>query len=191
MGTKQTTKKIEVDDKMVVAAATDINTVLKPNPLLDLEKAGEELQKDVEELFPNIIKGDALSGGTWVTLKALGWVAVEAPKVEKPKATKAPAVAKTPATPKAPKVAKPVVPAKPHYSRHQSIIEVLGAVEKGTAIAEQAIADKSDALYVKTAGKEANVKQALDIVKSAVLPVLIALGRVKKTGDQITIVKSL
>jgi hypothetical protein len=188
MGTKQTAKEIEVDDKMVVAAAGDINTVLAPKPLLDLEKPGEELQKEIEELFPNIVKGDKLTKATWTTLIALGWKAVPAPKVEKPKV---PAVAKTPAVAKAPKVAKPVVPAKPHYSRHQSVIEVLGAVEKGTAIAEQAIADKSDALYVKTAGKEANVKQALDIVKSSVLPVLLAMGKVKKAGDQITIVKSL
>ena len=64
---------IEVDDAMIVAAATDINAILKPNPLLDLEKSGEELQKDVEELFPNIVKGDTLSKETWITLMALGW----------------------------------------------------------------------------------------------------------------------
>lgn len=82
------TEEIEVNDEMVLAAATDINTVLAPNPLLDLEKPGEELQKEVEELFPNIMKDDALSKETWTTLAALGWKAAEAPKIEKPKASK-------------------------------------------------------------------------------------------------------
>ena len=188
MSKKQAAEEIEVTDEMVVAAATDINNTLTPKPLLDLKKPGEELQKDVEELFPNIMKGDALSKGTWTTLIALGWEVAKPEKVEKPKTAKAPTVAKVT---KVPKVEKPATPAKHHYSRHQSVIEVLGAVEKGTAIAEQAIADKSDALYVKTVGKGANVKQALDIVKSSVLPVLLAMGKVKKAGDQITVVKSL
>jgi len=70
-------EELEVDDKMVVAAATDINKVLAPNPLLDLAKPGEDLQKDVEELFPNIIAADKLSAKTWDILKALGWKGVE------------------------------------------------------------------------------------------------------------------
>lgn len=65
--------EIEVDDEMVLAAAKDINDRLEPNPLLDLEKPGEELQKDVEELFEGIIEGDKLSDDTWKILKALGW----------------------------------------------------------------------------------------------------------------------
>jgi hypothetical protein len=72
-------KELEVDDKMVVAAAADINKVLAPNPLLDLEKPCEELQKEVEELFPNIVAGDKLSAGTWDILKALGWKPADAP----------------------------------------------------------------------------------------------------------------
>jgi hypothetical protein len=71
--TAQEAKELEVDDKMVVAAAADINKVLAPNPLLDLEKPGEELQKEVEELFPNIVAGDKLAAKTWDILKALGW----------------------------------------------------------------------------------------------------------------------
>jgi len=79
-------EELEVDDKMVVAAATDINKVLAPNPLLDLAKPGEDLQKDVEELFPNIIAADKLSAKTWDILKALGWKGVEPepPKSKKP-----------------------------------------------------------------------------------------------------------
>lgn len=65
--------EIEVDDEMVVAAATNINEVLSPNPLLDLEKPGEELQCDIEELFENILEEDPLSEDTWNILKALGW----------------------------------------------------------------------------------------------------------------------
>jgi hypothetical protein len=110
MGTKQTTKEIEVDDAMVVAAATDINTVLSPKPLLDLEKAGEELQKEIEELFPNIVKGDALSKETWATLIALGWRAVEAPKIEKPKSSKPVKATKEPKAVKEPKAAKEPAP---------------------------------------------------------------------------------
>ena len=103
MGTKQVAEEIEVNDEMVVAAATDINTVLAPKPPLDLKKPGEELQKDVEELFPNIMKGDPLSEETWVTLIALGWKAAEAPKIERPKSSKP---VKEPKAPKAPKAAK-------------------------------------------------------------------------------------
>jgi hypothetical protein len=89
-------EEIEVNDEMVVAAATDINMVLAPNPLLDLEKPGEELQKEIEELFPNIMKGDALSKETWTTLTALGWKATEPPKIEKPKSSKPEKAAKAP-----------------------------------------------------------------------------------------------
>ncbi len=81
---KKQVKEIEVNDEMVVAAATDINAVLAPKPLLDLEKPGEELQKEIEELFPNIMKEDALSKETWATLIALGWKVAKPPKVEKP-----------------------------------------------------------------------------------------------------------
>jgi hypothetical protein len=79
-------EELEVDDKMVVAAATDINKVLAPNPPLDLTKPGEDLQKDVEELFPNIIAADKLAAKTWDILKALGWKGVEPepPKSKKP-----------------------------------------------------------------------------------------------------------
>jgi hypothetical protein len=103
MGTKQVAEEIEVTDEMVVAAATDINAVLKPDPLLDLKKPGEELQKDVEELFDNIMKGDSLSEETWVTLIALGWKTAEAPKIERPKSSKP---VKEPKAHKAPKAAK-------------------------------------------------------------------------------------
>jgi hypothetical protein len=75
--------EIEVDDEMVLAAAKDINETLKPNPLLDLEKAGEELQKEIEDLFDNILEGDKLSEDTWKILKALGWKSAESPKIEK------------------------------------------------------------------------------------------------------------
>jgi len=111
---KKQVEEIEVNDEMVVAAATDINAVLKPEPLLDLKKPGEELQKDVEELFPSIMKGDALSKETWEILTALGWEAAEAPKIEKPKVIK-PAntpkakvekAVKASKTPKAPKEKK-------------------------------------------------------------------------------------
>lgn len=81
MSEKQVVEEIEVNDEMVVAAATDINEVLKPEPLLDLEKPGEELQKEIEELFGDIRKGDVLSKETWKTLKGLGWVE-EKPKAE-------------------------------------------------------------------------------------------------------------
>lgn len=74
--------EIEVNDEMVVAAAADINNVLTLNPPFDLKKPGEELQKDVEELFPNLVSSDALSEETWITLKALGWNEVETPKKE-------------------------------------------------------------------------------------------------------------
>lgn len=80
----QEAKELEVDDKMVVTAASDINKVLAPNPPLDLEKPGEELQKDVEELFPNIVADDKLSTETWNILKALGWKPADAPVDEKP-----------------------------------------------------------------------------------------------------------
>jgi len=100
---KKQVEEIEVNDEMVVAAATDINTVLAPNPLLDLEKPGEELQKEIEELFPNIMKGDALSKETWTTLTALGWKAAEPPKVEKPeKSMKVSKAAKVPKAVKGP-----------------------------------------------------------------------------------------
>lgn len=82
---KKQVEEIEVNDEMVVAAATDINAVLAPKPLLDLEKPGEELQKEIEELFPNIMKEDALSKETWATLIALGW------KVAKPAKAAVPA----------------------------------------------------------------------------------------------------
>lgn len=65
-------RKIEVDDAMVLAAAKDINDTLKPDPLLDLDKPGEKLREDVEELFPDIVADDPLSDKTWTTLKALG-----------------------------------------------------------------------------------------------------------------------
>ena len=80
MGAKRA-EEIEVNDEMVAKAASDINEVLKPDPLLDLKKPGEELQKEVEELFPHIRKGDKLAIDTWVTLEALGW---EQAKPEKP-----------------------------------------------------------------------------------------------------------
>lgn len=99
-------EEVEVNDEMVVAAATDINTVLAPNPLLDLEKPGEELQNEIEELFPNIMKGDALSKETWTTLIALGWKAAEPPKVEKPKSSKPKKAPKAPKAPKEPKATK-------------------------------------------------------------------------------------
>lgn len=99
-------EEVEVNDEMVVAAATDINTVLAPNPLLDLEKPGEELQKEIEELFPNIMKGDALSKETWTTLTALGWKVAEPPKIEKPKASKPEMSMKVSKAAKVPKAAK-------------------------------------------------------------------------------------
>lgn len=171
-------EEVEVNDEMVVAAATDINTVLAPNPLLDLEKPGEELQKEIEELFPNIMKGDALSKETWTTLTALGWKVAEPPKIERPKSSK---------TPSAPtKTSKAV-----KYSRLRSVIDVLKTVEKGMAISEQSLATKSDALYSKTTGKAANAKQALFTVTGWILPVLTAMDRVTKDGDKIMVMKSI
>ena len=122
---KKQVEEIEVNDEMVVAAATDINNVLTPNPLLDLKKPGEELQKDVEELFESIMEGDALSKETWKTLIALGWKAAPAPKVERPKSSKPekPPKAKAEKAPKGPGVIS-------------TILEVL---QKGKPVTKEAI----------------------------------------------------
>jgi hypothetical protein len=78
-------EELKVDDKMVVEVAADINKVLAPNPLLDLARPGKVLQKDVKELFPNIIATDKLAAKTWDILKALGWkdTTPELPKSKK------------------------------------------------------------------------------------------------------------
>lgn len=129
---KNKVKEIEVNDKMVVAAAMDINTVLAPNPLLDLEKPGEELQKEIEELFPNIMEGDALTKETWTTLIALGWKAAEAPKIEKPKASKPEKVAKEPKAAKVPKV--------PKESKGPGVIAtIVEVLKKGKPVTKEAI----------------------------------------------------
>ena len=209
MATKPTTKEIEVDDAMVVAAATDINTVLKPNPLLDLEKAGEELQKDVEELFDNIMKEDALSKETWVTLIALGWKTANAPKIEKPKAilVKTPQKAskevqahQNPAPTKAvkastmshkaskadkaslpPKAAKPAKKGTKTVGRMGAVGLVLavGAVKKNT------IATQADKLYVKSGGKS-NIKTATMFYYFA-RQLLQAMGMWKEENGVVTI----
>ncbi len=175
MGTNQAVKEIEVDDAMVVAAATDINAVLSPKPLLDLKKPGEKLQKEIEELFPNIIKGDALSGETWVTLIALGWKATEAPKIEK-QAPTSPAIPKAvPATKAQPTSAKavkasrmphkaskpvkaasvPAKPAKPSKKAAKTVgrMESIAVVLRKGSVTDDQVARMANEIYVKRGGK--------------------------------------
>lgn len=54
-------------------AATDINAVLKPNPLLNLKLDEEALSLELKALLPEIKDDDDLQLATWKTLKGLGW----------------------------------------------------------------------------------------------------------------------
>ena len=67
-------------------AAKDINAVLKPDPLIDLNQTEEEISPELLELLPSIKEGDTLALTTWKTLKAMGWKEEKEPvkKVAKP-----------------------------------------------------------------------------------------------------------
>jgi len=76
MSAKKSKEKTPGGD--LVAAARDINAVLKPDPAIDLESA--TLTDEIVELLPSIKEGDALTPETWATLKVLGWGKKESEK---------------------------------------------------------------------------------------------------------------
>lgn len=135
-------EEIEVDDEMVVAAAADINNVLTLNPPFDLTKPGEELQKDVEEMFPDFVSTDAFSEETWITLKALGWKEAETPKkeIEAPKAEK-----QTPPKP-APKAEKPVPKSNSKSVLKLAEIIIDAGTQTRVKLNEDTIADYAEAM---------------------------------------------
>ena len=108
-------------------AAKDINAVLKPDPLIDLNQTEEEISPELLELLPSIKEGDTLALTTWKTLKAMGWKEAKAPVKKIAKPAKA-ADKKKVKVPKEPKEKKPGV--------LSTILEVL---KKGKPITKEGI----------------------------------------------------
>ena len=145
---KQEETELEVTDEMVVALANDINDVLKPDPPLDLEKPGEELQKEVEDLFDDIQEGDLLSEESWKVLKALGW---GTPKLLNDQKQKLDEVKESVKTLKLEKQKE-----KNKISRMESIAIIL----KQNAVNESEVAELANAEYVKNGGISNNKASA-------------------------------
>ena len=72
----------------IADAAKDINAVLKPDPLLDIEADEAAVKEELVELLPSIKAGDDLALTTWKALKGLGWKEAKEPVTKVAKTAK-------------------------------------------------------------------------------------------------------
>jgi len=129
-------------------AAIDINTVLQPDPPIDITGDEATIKVEVVELLSNIRKGDALTTATWKTLKSLGWKDTTE-KVEKPIKAK---TVEVKAKPKA-KVEKTAEKKPLVVQTKIGRMELTGRVLATGMHKEEDVPIKADALYVKNGGK--------------------------------------
>ena len=126
MSTKPAKKKSS-GASPIADAAKDINSVLKPDPPLEVKADEVAIKEELVELLPSIKEGDDLALTTWKTLKAMGWKETKAPVKKIAKPAKA-ADKKKVKAPKEPKEKKPGV--------LSTILEVL---KKGKPITKEGI----------------------------------------------------
>jgi len=165
MSTKPAKKKTPYQD-----AASDINAVLKPDPLLDVKANESAIKAELVELLPSIKEGDDLVLSTWKTLKVLGWKETKTP-VKK-------AVAAKGKKAKAPKEA-----GEPRYTRAYAIID---AIRSAKSLTHDALVKRSDELFCKKTGKDANLKQSEHVV-AIMEPELAYCEFIKVEGAKITL----
>jgi len=113
-------------------AANDINDVLKPDPLLDVEADEAAIKTELDELLPSIKEGDDLTPATWKTLKAMGWKnTTEKIKTSTAAGTKAGAKSSAVKSPKAKAVASVKKTTLSRKDAVYAVIDEKGGTKKG------------------------------------------------------------